>query len=371
MMLLAVVVAAVALLAQQPVRVSLLTASPGLEIYELEGHSGLRIQTAEGWDLVANWGIYDFNAPGFVYRFVKGETDYLCAIQPTDRFIASYVDQGRQVTEQEIQLDSVQTAQLIALLEENLQPKNCVYRYNYVLDNCATRPLQLLEQVTGRHLVKQGGEMTTFRREMQQYHRLYPWYQFGIDLALGNLIDQPIRRREACFAPVRLRQEIATDSLVGQTYLYGTPTAQPTATFPLFTPLSLGISLLVLSIFFLIKPCGKGAKLFDSLLFTAFTLAGCVITFLIFISTHYATSPNWLILWLNPLCVFGVVLPWIKNAKNLKNCYFLLNFALILTLAIAAPIAGQSMNMAFWPLMAADAVRSIANTTIWLKRRKN
>lgn len=372
MMLMAVILAAIHLLAQpHSVKVSLLTASPGLEVYELEGHSGLRLQTADGLDVVANWGVYDFAAPGFIYRFVKGETDYMCAVQPTDHFIASYVDRGRQVTEQEIQLDSLQSAQLIALLEANLLPQNRIYRYNYVLDNCATRPLQLLETVAGRPLVEQGGEVTTFRREMQHYHSLYSWYQFGIDLALGSGIDQPIQRREACFAPVRLCQEIAADSLVGKTYTYGTPSAHPSPTFALFTPMSLALLLLALSVLLLLNPLGRLAKLFDTVLFTLFALAGCVITFLVFISSHYATSPNLLLLWLNPLCILGAILPWIKNAKNLTNSYFLLNFALIITLAIAAPIVGQSMNSAFWPLMAADAVRSFANTNIWLRRRKN
>lgn len=71
-------------------RVSLLTASPGSAIYELDGHTGLRIANDSlGYDQVINWGLFDFEAPNFVYRFVKGETDYMCGTVPADYFINS------------------------------------------------------------------------------------------------------------------------------------------------------------------------------------------------------------------------------------------------------------------------------------------
>ena len=41
----------------------------------------------------------------------------------------------------------------------------------------------------------------TFRNIMRHYHANYPWYQFGIDLALGSGIDYELSRREMAFAP--------------------------------------------------------------------------------------------------------------------------------------------------------------------------
>ena len=60
----------------QDIQVSLITCSPGKEIYELEGHTALRIKTPD-YDMAVNYGIFDFNSPNFIYRFVKGETDNL------------------------------------------------------------------------------------------------------------------------------------------------------------------------------------------------------------------------------------------------------------------------------------------------------
>lgn len=345
-------------------RVSLLTAMPGGEVYELEGHTGLRVCSSEG-DYVVNWGIFDFNSPNFVYRFVKGETDYLCAAYPTEHFLADYRSQGRAVVEQPLLLDSVQTMRLLGLLEENLRPENRVYRYNYVKDNCATRPMLLIERASGRELIASDEPRTSFRNEMRRYHRDYPWYQFGIDLALGRGIDGPIGSREAAFAPVSLMNDIRQSPLVGPAQTIGEQTLEHHRTPFILSPMAVGILLLILSL----TLRGRAGKVFDSVLFTLFGLTGCIIFFLVFFSTHEATSPNLLLLWLNPLCLLGAIFPWIKSAKRLQVCYFFINFALIILLAILASLLGRQMNPAFWLLMAADAVRSIANLKrIYVKR---
>ena len=63
--------------------VSLLTCSPGTtEIYSLFGHTGLRVQTSGGGDVVFHYGVFDYDAPHFIWRFVRGETDYAIEINP-------------------------------------------------------------------------------------------------------------------------------------------------------------------------------------------------------------------------------------------------------------------------------------------------
>lgn len=337
-------------------RISLLTALPGQEIYELEGHTGLRVQAPE-MDYVVNWGVFDFNSPGFVYRFCKGETDYLCAAYPTEFFFSDYAAQGRQVVEQEVRLDSLQTVRLLALLEENLKPENRVYRYNYVKDNCATRPLLLLEEALGEQLIAPGGEETTFRREMTDYHRNYPWYQFGIDLALGCGIDRPIGRREAVFAPVRLMDELDGNPHIGPKATHGEQTVRTQPTPWLLTPSALCWLLLILALVLR----GTAGKVFDSLLFGVYGLLGCVLCFLVFISSHEATSPNILLLWINPLCLLGAIIPWLKSAKKLKVWYFFTNFALLIVFSLVLLPMGRHINGAVIPMILADLARTVAN----------
>lgn len=138
---------------------------------------------------------------------------------PYSYFIAEYAAEGRRVTEQELNLTPQQARKLIELVYTAVRPENRTYRYNYVLDNCATRPISFIEQATGDSIrfstrAADLDEDITFRKVMAYFHRNYPWYQFGIDLALGSGIDYPIDVRATGFAPAVL-QEIATHATIG------------------------------------------------------------------------------------------------------------------------------------------------------------
>ena len=63
-------------------RISLLTAAPGGQAYELFGHTGIRVRDRHN-DIVFHYGVFDFNAPHFFYRFTKGETDYSIGLPHT------------------------------------------------------------------------------------------------------------------------------------------------------------------------------------------------------------------------------------------------------------------------------------------------
>ena len=74
-------------------RISLLTAAPGGQAYELFGHTGIRVRDRHN-DIVFHYGVFDFNAPHFFYRFTKGETDYSIGAAAYRDFIYSYVLRG-------------------------------------------------------------------------------------------------------------------------------------------------------------------------------------------------------------------------------------------------------------------------------------
>ena len=104
----------------------------------------------------------------------------------------------------------------------------------------------------------------------------------------------------------------------------------------------------------------KSTRWVDSLLFGIAFLGGAVVAFLVFISTHEATSPNYNLLWLHPLHIVPAVLVWIKSAKKVVVCYHFVNFAVIfITMALWA-VLPQCANAAFFPLMGALAVRSLS-----------
>lgn len=386
--LLSLILSAIAMTARgEGARVSLLTCGEGEIIYELEGHTGLRIVDDRIGDITVNWGVFDFAAPNFVYRFVKGETDYMAAACSTERFLSSYRRQGRTVREQVLAIDSLQAERLIEAVMINLRPENRVYRYNYVLDNCATRPLALIEKALGDTLTLgpsplRGMEGRTFRNVMRHYHRNYPWYQFGIDTALGSGIDRPISERETAFAPVVMERMLASavkadgEQLVtAEGYLVGdslTPSvvADPTPWY--LTPMAAACVVLVLSVLVTARQFrgrGRMARWFDTVWFTIEGIEGLILTFLIFVSVHEATSPNWLYLWLNPACFIGAIAPWTKGwARGLEIWYQSVNFALLIVLAVLFAASVQSANVAFLPLMAATALRSAGNVIYYRKK---
>lgn len=348
---------------------------PGSEIYELEGHSAIIVDVSGQAPRVYNFGVFDFDQPNFVYRFVKGETDYRAVRQPLEPFMAYYAHFGRRAVAHRIDFDRRQTARLLDLLEENVKPENAVYRYNYVKDNCATRPLRAIELAAGDSIrlapapfEAQSSIIPTFRNVMRHYHRNYPWYQFGIDLALGSGIDYPLERREISFAPAELdgmlgRATVGRRPLVAESFpMIDTPAESavdgPTPWY--LTPLFVCWLAFALILWVGISDLRRKriTRWVDAVYFSALGLAGCVLTFLIFVSVHEATSPNWLFAWLNPLCLLVPALIWLKCAQRVLFCYQILNFVVLIALCCAWPFIPQSANAAFLPLILADILLS-------------
>lgn len=367
--------------ADTAIRISVLTCAPGADIYELEGHSGLRMQYG-GNDITANWGLFDFDSPDFVYRFVKGETDYCVGAMPTEYFLMQYRNAGRKVTEQSLSLTPEEARYVIQLVDENLRPENRVYRYNYVMDNCATRVRDIIEKATGKEIIfnPYDNTTTTFRNEMRRFHKNYPWYQFGIDLALGSGIDRKISVRETGFAPVTMSDilqdaRINDSEIVSQTNVLSQGDDKGVALGPTpwyLTPVATMIVLLVISLILTRNDIRKRkvSLWFDALLFTLYSMAGLIITFLVFVSVHEATSPNWLLLWLSPLCLIVPLFQWSKRTRKTVTIYHYYNIAatLILTLIFFSGI--QSANPAFYPAMTAGLIRSLNYLFINCKNEK-
>lgn len=378
-------ITALTAVAAEPWQVSWLTVDPGLEVYELEGHTALRMRSGDH-DIVLNWGVFDFNTPGFVWRFALGQTDYMVQAVPTRPFVDFYSQQGRTIVEQPLNLTPEQSRVFYNIVDSLLSPGKSVYRYNYVLDNCATRPLHYIERSCGSQISLAGGAESlteaTFRSEMSRYHRDYPWYQFGIDLALGSLIDRPVTQRQHGYAPVNMQHIIdrasVTDASGHTLKLAGDPvvlnpgitrpTPDPTPWWA--TPTAAGWVLFALILIISIRDFvrRRPTRPVDTLLFGVMSLIGCVLLFLVVFSTHYATSPNWNLLWLNPLALIAAVGTWLPRARRVLNIYFALNIIALIALTIIYITGVQMANAAFAPLIGCSALRSALYLALWQKR---
>lgn len=361
--------------------VSLLTAWPGPEVYQLCGHSAIRIRGAEV-DSVWNYGVFDFDEPNFVYRFVKGETDYMLVGYPTMWFMPEYLSEGRKVLEQDLNLTQDEAWKLRSLLQTEALPQNRTYRYNYVKDNCATRITDRLAQATDARLIFPDTiAYGTFRREMRAFHRDYPWYQFGIDLALGSGLDRELRANEEMFVPTVMSDRYAGAMLSDGRRLvsdtrqlmpdsgHATLPATPWYLTPNFWSVICFILMAAFSVFMAWKR--KILRWLYCLWFAIIGLGGCIIAFLVFASDHEATSPNMLLLWLNPLQLIVAVCVWWPRAHWPVNIMAWYNIVVLGILLIIWPFQLQSANTAFFPLMGATLALSIVYAILDYKQSYN
>lgn len=343
------------------ITISLITCYPGSEIYELCGHSAVRVR-GNGIDSVWNYGIFDFNQPNFVYRFVKGETDYRGASYPFRWFLPEYQQTGRKVVEQDLNLTPEEARKMHELLKTSVLPENAVYRYNYIKDNCSTRILNVIDSSSKIKIVYPDTiRYGTFRDEMRSFHKGYPWYQFGIDVALGSGLDENIGNREEMFVPIVLMENIGNSHFSdGRPLVKATRVLNPGREDAVLPPTPWYVSPLFWSwIVALIMACIVTHDIITRRItyaayivwFLILGLAGCLVAFLVFISVHEASSPNILIFWLNPVQLLFAMALGIRKFRLISQVMSYYNILATLILLVSYPFYRQSFNPAFFPLI--------------------
>lgn len=368
--------------AQDRVRVSLLTCEPGTEIYALFGHTALRYEDpSRDIDWVFNYGVFSFNTPNFVYRFVKGETDYQLGIVPYRYFETEYALRGSSVYQQTLNLKPEEKLRLWQLLEENYLPQNRVYRYNFFYDNCTTRARDRIEQcIDGKIEYPEARSGLSFRDIVHQYTDGHEWEEFGIDLCLGAEADRPISGREQMFAPFYMKEAaekaviVSSDGTRRPLVLKETKVvdAQPEPAEPVlpFPPFAAGMILLLASIGIAVYYLylRRIPYWWYVLLFAVQGVAGCVIAFLFFCSVHPTVGSNWLLALLNPLPLFYLPVMIYHAVKGRKEPYHLINFAYLTLFIILIPVLPQEFNSTVLPLALSLWVASASYLIITKKR---
>ena len=121
------------------IEVGFLTCAPGTEVYELYGHTALRIRNFKsGEDWVFNYGVFNFRTPHFAWRFMLGQTDFMFGALPFDAFAASYSREGRSVEEQVLNLLPEEKEVLWESLVATAMTPDWTYRYNFLYVICTT-----------------------------------------------------------------------------------------------------------------------------------------------------------------------------------------------------------------------------------------
>ena len=337
------------------VTVSLLTCSPGPLIYELYGHTALRVREGKQGaqsDWVFNYGTFSFKQPHFIWRFMLGQTDYELSVLPYSLFYNAYMNEGRAIYEQRLNLTQTEAHKLVNALSENLQPENAQYRYNFFYDNCVTRAVKIIESsVSGRVVWPQQSKdsVRTLRDIVHEFSNRSPWDRLGQDLLVGAEADKPATVEEQMFAPLYASRFVGGAQIVSAD---GTqrPLAQPPVTLlpaqsspstHVPNPLWVFGTLLALTLALTLY---EGLRKrywwqYDALLLIAQGVAGCIVAFLFFFSEHPAVGSNWLVILFNPLPL--LYFPWVmKQAVNGRICRAIYLQAFLLVCALVIGICG-------------------------------
>ena len=354
--------------------ISLITCSPGEEVYSKFGHTAIRINDSKsGVDVVFNYGIFSFETENFYYKFIKGETDYQLGIYDTRYFLPEYAQRNSMVWEQILDLTIPEKRNLINLLLKNYEPEYRTYRYNFIFDNCASRPRdKIFSAIQGFVKFQQNSEAKTFRQWIGVYVGTDTWLKFGIDIIFGMDADREASISESMFLPEVLMNEFETAQIhssngqirklvTEKKILVDKKEATPIIDSWVYKPTTVFIVLLIIGIgltIWDIKERKRHFKLFDTLLLVLSGIGGVVAFYLMFFSLHPLVRSNLNILWLNPLNLIVAVMIWIKPMRKALFYYEIVNILLLIAALLAFALSTQVFNMAAFPIIVLLLMRS-------------
>ena len=337
--------------------ISLVTYSPGDELYTAFGHSSIRVRDdTQEIDRLYNYGTFDFETEAFYLKFARGDLLYQLSVGLSNAEINERGSLGQGITESILNFNADQRQAMFSELEKNLLPENRFYRYDFVLDNCSTRVRDIFERVWGHPVADPSIGKITFRQMLDPYFLRIPWIRFGIYLLLGTGVDRLVTPREACFLPFNLERAVQKSSTetgpLGRkpTIIYQ---PQPLPSVPwYFRPEFVFWVLLLFWIgWWMIRGYSASAVL-SGLVFLIF---GAVGTFLLIFAAntfHWETYDNWNVGWLVPTHLLaGVGVIFLRRSwRSWLRVYLAIALAEIALFLIASPWLPQQFHHGIYPL---------------------
>lgn len=311
--------------------VYVLTFGWGDAVWERFGHNAIWISDrTRGTDMTFNWGMFDFNQPHFIWRFITGDTRYWMEPIDYNTMVRYYRSQNRSILAQEINLSPAQKVKLAEFLQWNALPQNKFYRYDYYRDNCSTRLRDALDHALGGQL-----QTATVSRKTDGSYRWHtqrvmkgdiPLYT-GVTFALGQPADKPLSVWEEMFLPVRMANDLRSVTVAdtagnqiplvkSEMAIYTAGRAPEPASPPRYFWLFVVAGVLyATALVFLVRSAEGGSRIAAfgatalSMLWSLVAgLAGTALLFAWFFTKHYFMGHNENVLHMNPLSLGLVVL---------------------------------------------------------------
>ncbi|QES88219.1 DUF4105 domain-containing protein [Rhizosphaericola mali] len=363
-------------------RISILTCAPGPELYSTFGHTAIRIiDSTQGSDIVYNYGVIgevlNYDDPVFYIRFMRGKLKYMLDAYSYSDFLNEYQMEQRSVWEQELNLTEIEKQTILDRLTQNLIGANKFYKYDFWLDNCSTRPRDILLKTfpnikITKPIIAKG---TTPRMLIHNYldKAGQSWSKLGIDLLLGSLMDKPIDDYGAMFLPDYFKLGLDNANIGNQKLVKSTSTVlnlpspiEPSNNYaPLIFTIILAMAFVVVYYFF--RKNIAVNNILDSLFLFLTGLLGVLLFVMWTCTDHTVCKENYNLLWAMPFNII-VAFSLIKNRKWHK-AYFVVCFLLNIVLIGGWFWLPQQFNIALLPIILLITYRD-AYRIISLQKRK-
>lgn len=347
--------------------ISVLTIGPGSSLSDSFGHSAIRVQDkSKNYDLVFNYGVYDFNDPNFYSNFIKGYLNYSLGVSYYKDFKSSYISNNRSIKEQVLLLPDVLNRKIADRLIFNSKPENKNYRYDYFSNNCSTIIKDIIDEslidydYENDYIVENKGK-NTYRNLIYENINKNSWGSLGIDICLGSYIDQEIGVKKNTFLPEYLFEYLNSSyykhpdlsnkiKLVKKNNFinYENKEFQNLNSNNLFySPLFIFIIISIFLLFLSLRDLNnKAIHLILQSTHIITSAIGFLLLFLWFFTDHFTSAYNYNLLWANPLNIILIFKSINKKWKIALLKLLLLSLALIVLHSITNV---QVFNISLYP----------------------
>jgi hypothetical protein len=350
-------------------KISVLTIGPGASLNDAFGHNAYRIEDRSlGIDVVYGYGQYDFDTPYFYLKFAQGKLNYLISRHNFSDFFNHYVRYNRTIKAQLLNLSTAEKQKLFDYLETNYKPENRSYVYDFFYDNCATRIRDVANTVTESTITftpPKNFKPKTFRALIHEHVGLNTWGSFGIDLALGSVIDKTVSADAYMFLPKYIHTFFGSakinpsKNLVKSASTIFQEKETPKASNFLFSPVVVLGLLAVLILFITYKDYKKNkrSKGLDLILFGTTGSIGILLLLLWFATDHSATAQNYNVLWAVPLNLLALAQLARPQVKQWFKSYLKFLIIMLCLLTLHWVIGVQVFAIGLIPLLIALVIR--------------
>ncbi|MGB0770258.1 MAG: DUF4105 domain-containing protein [Flavobacteriaceae bacterium] len=349
--------------------VSILTIGPGASLNDAFGHSAIRIKDPMyRLDIVYDYGRYDFETEGFYFNFAKGKLNYEIGGANYKPFISFYKNEGREVKSQTLSLSLTEKQALFQKLQQNILPQNKSYAYDFFYNNCATKIKDIIVSVSEKTIEfeqPQDFEQYTFRALIRAQVEQNSWGGFGIDLALGSIIDRVAPVDDHMFLPRYIHRffEVAkfkntNEPLVKKQEILNGQQLNVKHSFwssPLFI-FSI-LSFLILLVTYKNYKNNTRAKWLDISIFSVTGLTGVLLLLLWFATDHTATAYNYNLLWAFAFNLLFIPTLLKKRVKKRFIGYLKFLILMMFLMALHWSTGVQSFNISLIPIWIAILLR--------------